>query len=74
MKLWGGRFTKEENALVDHFNASISFDPVSYTHLLSVFQCLMQISRHIAYIRCDHLLVFHQGRKYFFRNKRRLII
>ena len=30
MKLWGGRFTKEENALVDHFNASISFDQRFY--------------------------------------------
>ena len=26
MKLWGGRFTKETNQLVDDFNASISFD------------------------------------------------
>ena len=26
MKLWGGRFTKETNRLVDAFNASISFD------------------------------------------------
>ncbi|MBR1757967.1 MAG: argininosuccinate lyase [Lachnospiraceae bacterium] len=26
MKLWGGRFTKEEDALVHQFNASISFD------------------------------------------------
>lgn len=26
MKLWGGRFTKEENALVHQFNASILFD------------------------------------------------
>lgn len=26
MKLWGGRFTKETNKLVDNFNASISFD------------------------------------------------
>lgn len=26
MKLWGGRFTKEENQLVHNFNASISFD------------------------------------------------
>ena len=26
MKLWGGRFTKEENQLVHQFNASISFD------------------------------------------------
>ena len=26
MKLWGGRFTKEENALVHNFNASIGFD------------------------------------------------
>ena len=26
MKLWGGRFTKEENTLVHNFNASISFD------------------------------------------------
>ena len=30
MKVWGGRFTKEENALVDHFNASISFDQRFY--------------------------------------------
>ena len=26
MKLWGGRFTKEENQLVHNFNASIGFD------------------------------------------------
>ncbi len=26
MKLWGGRFTKETNELVNNFNASISFD------------------------------------------------
>lgn len=26
MKLWGGRFTKNTNELVDHFNASITFD------------------------------------------------
>ncbi|MDO5403554.1 MAG: argininosuccinate lyase [Eubacteriales bacterium] len=26
MKLWGGRFTKETNQLVNNFNASISFD------------------------------------------------
>ena len=30
MKLWGGRFTKEENTLVDQFNASISFDQRFY--------------------------------------------
>ena len=26
MKLWGGRFTKDTNTLVDNFNASITFD------------------------------------------------
>ena len=26
MKLWGGRFTKEENQLVHNFNESLSFD------------------------------------------------
>ena len=26
MKLWGGRFTKEENELVHDFNESLSFD------------------------------------------------
>ena len=26
MKLWGGRFTKEINELVNHFNASLPFD------------------------------------------------
>lgn len=30
MKLWGGRFTKEENRLVHNFNASISFDQKLY--------------------------------------------
>ena len=30
MKLWGGRFTKEENELVNAFNASISFDQRFY--------------------------------------------
>ena len=26
MKLWGGRFTKETNKLVESFNESLSFD------------------------------------------------
>ncbi len=30
MKLWGGRFTKETNELVQNFNASISFDQKFY--------------------------------------------
>ena len=30
MKLWGGRFTKETNKLVDEFNASITFDKTFY--------------------------------------------
>lgn len=30
MKLWGGRFTKETDALVHNFNASISFDQKFY--------------------------------------------
>lgn len=30
MKLWGGRFTKEENQLVHNFNASISYDQKFY--------------------------------------------
>ena len=30
MKLWGGRFTKEENQLVHNFNASISYDKKFY--------------------------------------------
>ena len=30
MKLWGGRFTKETNALVHNFNASLSFDQKFY--------------------------------------------
>ena len=29
-QLWGGRFTKETDALVYHFNASISFDKKLY--------------------------------------------
>ncbi len=32
MKLWGGRFTKETNELVNNFNASISFDQKFYRH------------------------------------------
>lgn len=32
MKLWGGRFTKETNQLVQDFNASISFDKRFYKH------------------------------------------
>ncbi len=31
MKLWGGRFTKEENSLVHNFNESLSFDRRFYT-------------------------------------------
>ena len=30
MKLWGGRFTKETDALVHHFNESLSFDQKFY--------------------------------------------
>ena len=30
MKLWGGRFTKETDQLVNNFNASISFDQKLY--------------------------------------------
>ena len=30
MKLWGGRFTKETDKLVNNFNASISFDQKFY--------------------------------------------
>ena len=30
MKLWGGRFTKETNQLVNNFNASLSFDQKFY--------------------------------------------
>ena len=30
MKLWGGRFTKETDQLVNNFNASISFDRKFY--------------------------------------------
>ena len=30
MKLWGGRFTKETDQLVNDFNASISFDKRFY--------------------------------------------
>lgn len=32
MKLWGGRFTKETDELVNNFNASISFDQKFYKH------------------------------------------
>ncbi|QZY55460.1 argininosuccinate lyase [Crassaminicella profunda] len=32
MKLWGGRFAKNTAALVDEFNASISFDQKLYKH------------------------------------------
>ena len=31
MKLWGGRFTKETNEMVHHFNASISYDSRFYS-------------------------------------------
>lgn len=30
MKLWGGRFTKETDELVHHFNASLPFDQKFY--------------------------------------------
>ncbi len=35
MKLWGGRFTKETNELVNNFNASISFDRKFYRQDIS---------------------------------------
>ena len=30
MKLWGGRFRKEENKLMEEFNKSFEFDKVLY--------------------------------------------
>ena len=32
MKLWGGRFQKDTDLLVNELNASISFDQRLYTH------------------------------------------
>lgn len=32
MKLWGGRFTKEENKLMEDFNSSLHFDKRLYKH------------------------------------------
>ena len=32
-QLWGGRFTKETDALVYRFNASLSFDKRLYRHV-----------------------------------------
>ena len=32
MKLWGGRFSKETESIVDEFNASITFDNKLYKH------------------------------------------
>lgn len=32
MKLWGGRFSKETDSIVDEFNASITFDSKLYRH------------------------------------------
>ena len=47
MKLWGGRFSKATNKLVDEFNASISFDKNlalfdvqgSIAHVLMLAKC-----------------------------------
>ena len=30
---WGGRFSEPVDAFVARFTASVTFDPVSYTHL-----------------------------------------
>ena len=33
MKLWGGRFSKETDALVNELNASIGFDQIGRAHV-----------------------------------------
>ena len=33
MKLWGGRFTKETDQLVQNFNESLSFDQIKLSFL-----------------------------------------
>ena len=44
MKLWGGRFTKETNELVNNFNASISFGGTSLIIIVGVIiETLKQI-------------------------------
>ena len=50
MKLWGGRFTKEENQLVHNFNASISFDQKFYKQDIegSIAHVVMLEKQHIS--------------------------
>ncbi len=49
MKLWGGRFTKETNELVNNFNASISFDQKFYKQDIegSIAHALCSASREL---------------------------
>ena len=53
MKLWGGRFTKEENQLVHNFNESISFDQKFYRQ---------DIAGSIAHVTCLQNRGSSQGR------------
>ena len=49
MKLWGGRFTKETNELVNQFNASIRFDQRFYQEDIngSIAHVTMLTKQHI---------------------------
>ena len=46
MKLWGGRFTKEENQLVHNFNASITFDQKFYHQdIQGQYRCVTMLAK-----------------------------
>ncbi|MBO6108398.1 MAG: argininosuccinate lyase [Eubacterium sp.] len=50
MKLWGGRFTKETDELVDEFNASISYDKRFYK------QDILGSIAHVTMLEKQHIL------------------
>lgn len=57
MKLWGGRFTKETDALVHNFNASISFDQKFYR------QDITGSIAHVRMLEKQGLLTPEEGKK-----------
>lgn len=57
MKLWGGRFAKETDALTDHFNSSISFDARLYK------QDILGSIAHVAMLAKQDIIPAEDGKR-----------
>ena len=49
MKLWGGRFRKEENKLMEEFNKSFEFDKVLYKQDIEEVSLMFICKEYVVY-------------------------